>query len=139
MTFWLSLPTTRSTIGSPSRRPGPASIRVHTRGVSHGCCTYACLADLLATWDRLERSGVQPFWCINHGTTTSIYYHDPDENRVELQVDNMSMEAATAFGESEAFRSNPIGTEFEPADMLRRHRAGESQDSLVRWPAEAMV
>src|SRR6202790_644147 len=87
-------------------QPGP-----HTRGVDHVAFTYAGIADLLATWERLERSGAQPFLCINHGTTTSIYYHDPDENRVELQVDNMSMEEALAFGGSPAFRRNHIGIE----------------------------
>ena len=115
-------------------QPGP-----HTRGVDHVAFTYANIADLLATWERLERSGVQPFWCINHGTTTSIYYHDPDENRVELQVDNMSMDEAMAFGQSDAFRRNPIGIEFQPADLLRRQRAGETQQSLVRWPDEALA
>jgi catechol-2,3-dioxygenase len=117
-----------------NEQPGP-----QTRGVDHIAFTYANITDLLATWERLDRSEVRPFWCINHGTTTSIYYHDPDQNRVELQVDNMSMAEALAFGQSGAFRRNPIGIEFAPADLLRRHRAGETQESLVRWPDEALA
>jgi catechol-2,3-dioxygenase len=33
----------------------------------------------------------------NHGLTTSLYYRDPDGNKVELQVDNMTMEQADEF------------------------------------------
>jgi hypothetical protein len=49
------------------------------------------------------------------------------------------MEEALAFGGSPAFRRNPIGIEFQPAELLRRHRAGETQESLVRWPDEALA
>ena len=57
-------------------------------GVDHAAFTYADLGDLLLTYRRLERSGIKPHWCINHGGTTSMYYHDPDHNQVELQIDN---------------------------------------------------
>jgi hypothetical protein len=33
---------------------------------------------------------IRPFYSINHGPTTSLYYTDPDGNRVELLVDNFA-------------------------------------------------
>ena len=58
-------------------------------GTDHIAFTYGDLGDLLHTFRRLKAAGIEPFWCINHGPTTSLYYKDPDGSRVELQVDNL--------------------------------------------------
>ena len=63
-------------------------------GTDHIAFAYADLGDLLYTFERLRRVGIEPFWCINHGPTISLYYKDPDGNRVELQADNMPSAAA---------------------------------------------
>ena len=39
---------------------------------------------------RLRDVGVEPYWCTDHGGTTSFYYKDPDGNGLELQYDNYS-------------------------------------------------
>ena len=57
-------------------------------GTDHVAFTHADLGDLLYTYARLKGEGIEPYWCINHGPTTSMYYKDPDGNRVEFQVDN---------------------------------------------------
>src|ERR1700738_1773698 len=49
--------------------------------------TYPSLGDLLATYRRLAQSDIWPYWTINHGPTISLYYKDPDGNRLELQHD----------------------------------------------------
>ena len=89
--------------------------------------------DLLDTFSRLRDSGIAPFWCINHGPTTSMYFRDPDNNQVELQVDNYAdLADAKAYMQSEAFASNPIGVEFDPEAMLARLRGGARAEELVR-------
>ena len=66
-------------------------------GTDHIAFTYGDLGDLLHTFRRLKAAGIEPFWCINHGPTTSLYYKDPDGSRVELQVDNLpTAERSTA-------------------------------------------
>src|SRR3546814_9089830 len=97
--------------------------------------TYATLADLMATYERLRDKGIRPVFPINHGPTTSMYYADPDGNQIELQVDNYDkIEDATAFFYSEAFAENPVGVEFDPDELLRRLRAGEPEEDLKRRP-----
>ena len=65
--------------GSPA--PDPAAAGVH-----HIAYTYAELGELLSTYRRLKAAGIKPARCINHGPTISMYYKDPDGNRVELRT-----------------------------------------------------
>lgn len=103
-------------------------------GVDHVAYTYPNLGDLLQTYRRLERTGIKPHWCINHGGTTSMYYHDPDRNQVELQIDNFhSHDEINAFLGGPAFTENAIGIDFDPDELLARLEAGESEQELVRW------
>jgi catechol-2,3-dioxygenase len=101
-------------------------------GVDHFSFTYSDLGDLLSTYERLKDDGVTPYWCINHGPTTSLYYRDPEGNQVELQVDNFSAEQAAAWFHSEAFRANPIGVEFHPDVLVEKFRAGTPVSELVK-------
>ncbi len=102
-------------------------------GMDHVAFAYGSIADLLQTYKRLRDAGVAPVWCVNHGTTTSLYYADPDGNQVELQVDNFRSEAEMkAFMASPAFARNPIGVEVDAAELLRRYERGDSLVSLVR-------
>lgn len=104
-------------------------------GVHHVAFTYDSLKDLLENYERLKSVGIAPVFPINHGPTTSIYYADPDHNQLELQVENFdTVEESTQFFFSEAFAENPIGTEFDPADLLARLRAGEPEADLKRRP-----
>ena len=103
--------------------------------VSHVAFSYTTLGELLATYERLAAKGIEPVWPINHGPTVSIYYRDPDGNRVELQVDTMTRAEANEYVASPAFRENPIGVIFDPKDMLNRFRAGVAEAELMRRPA----
>jgi catechol-2,3-dioxygenase len=105
-------------------------------GTDHVAFAHADLGDLLHTYVRLKREGIEPYWCINHGPTTSMYYKDPDDNRVELQVDNFPTAAETnRWIRSGEFAANPIGIIFDPEDLLARYRAGEPIASLTARPA----
>lgn len=100
----------------------------NSAGLHHVAFTYGSLQALLQAFQLREKLGIQPTWCVNHGPTTSIYYKDPDGNSIETQVDNYdTVEEANAFMTSKQFKENPIGTEFDPTDMLRRVEAGADE------------
>lgn len=105
-------------------------------GLDHLAYTFGSLGDLLAAQDRLGALGYQTYCPINHGLTHALYYKDPDGNRVELQVDNFSnMDDAVEFMTS-TYGVNPIGTSFDPDEYRERLRNGESEESILRPPAD---
>jgi len=106
-------------------------------GVNHVAYTYASAADLLNTYARLKRAGILPYWPVHHGTTMSLYYADPDGNRMELQVDCGTVQEAIAWMKSPAFAANPIGVLYDPDALLARLEAGENSDALLAVPAGA--
>ena len=92
--------------GMPDLPPRAAGPQV---GLHHMAFTYRSLDDLLRTYERLKRLGIEPYWPIHHGVTISMYYRDPDGNSVELQVDTFgSMDEAKAYMRSDGFRNNPV-------------------------------
>jgi catechol-2,3-dioxygenase len=108
--------------------PKPAD----TPGVHHVAFTFGSMGELLDNYTRLAARGIRPFRSINHGPTTSMYYVDPDGNRVELQIDNFATaEEGQAWMHSPAFDQNPIGVEYDPDDLVRRFRAGVPVAELV--------
>jgi catechol 2,3-dioxygenase-like lactoylglutathione lyase family enzyme len=105
-----------------------------TSGLDHVSFTYARLADLVATYERLAATGVRPAWCVNHGPTLSLYYADPDGNQAELQVDRFATaDEATEFLGSRAFANHPVGHSVDFDDLVRRFHAGESDLSLLAY------
>lgn len=97
--------------------------------VDHIAFTYPSLTALARTYQSLktqltnesseDESGrpLLPIWCVNHGPTTSLYYRDPDMNKIELQVENFeSVKAADDFMSGDSFQMNPIGVDFDPDD-----------------------
>ncbi len=102
-------------------------------GLHHIAFTLKGLGDLLETYARLKAKGIKPFWCINHGVTTSMYFRDPDNNQVELQVDNFATaRECQAFMKSQAFAKNPIGIEYDPDDFIARLKAGATTRELLQ-------
>jgi len=102
-------------------------------GLDHVAYTLSSLGDLLATYRRLKTLDILPVWPINHGLTTSLYYADPDGNRVEFQVENYpSKKELQDYMRSEAFAKNPIGVEFDPEVLLERFESGEDMEALLR-------
>ena len=105
-------------------------------GLEHFAYTFESLGDLMQTYKRLKSEGISPAWTINHGPTTSLYYDDPDGNRVELQIDNFKSAAeAQAFMDSETFNKNPIGVEFDPEKLLARYEQGDPLEELIKQGA----
>ncbi len=112
--------------------PGLVDRPRHSVGLDHLAYTYANLGDLIATYERLKAAGITPAVTINHGPTTSMYYRDPDGNRVELQIDNFaSVEELNAWFRSGEFRKNPIGTTYDADELARQHHAGVPLETLL--------
>jgi catechol 2,3-dioxygenase-like lactoylglutathione lyase family enzyme len=102
-------------------------------GLDHVAFTYDDLGTLLSTYKRLKAIGIAPRWPVNHGMTTSLYYQDPDGNRVELQFENYPTEdELLAFIEGPEFAANPMGGAFAPEELIRRFENGEPIYPLVR-------
>jgi catechol-2,3-dioxygenase len=118
-------------VAMPQAEPSTGPMRV---GVNHVAFTHRDLAALAHTYRRLKRDGIEPYWTINHGVTTSMYYRDPDGNSIELQIDNFATEQ-----EAEAFMAanladNPVGILFEPEELFARFEAGAPFEELRRRP-----
>ncbi len=105
-------------------------------GLDHVAYTLESLGDLLGTFKRLKALDILPVWPINHGLTTSLYYSDPDGNRVEFQVENFeTKDELNAYMRGEAFADNPIGVDFDPDKLLERFEAGDPVEELLKQGA----
>ena len=101
-------------------------------GIHHVAFTFGSMRELLENYTRLKTKGIRPFRSINHGPTTSMYYADPDGNRVELQIDNFATaEEGQAWMHSPAFDRNPIGVDFDPDELVRKFESGVPVAELV--------
>ena len=105
-------------------------------GVNHVGYTYANIGELLETYDRLKRIGITPYWRVHHGLTLSVYYQDPDGNRMEFQVDCCAnADEAHAFMHSDAFAANPVGVEIDADSLLAQYRNGVPVETLLAQPS----
>jgi catechol 2,3-dioxygenase-like lactoylglutathione lyase family enzyme len=103
-------------------------------GLEHISFAYRHLGELLANYQRLKALGIEPYWTINHGPTISMYYRDPDRNRIELQYDIFSTaEDANGFI-AENYAENFMGIIFDPEEMIQRYEAGVSLAEIVKRP-----
>ena len=118
-------------VGREGTTPYPPGEVYMRSGLAHVAFGYHSLRDLLTAYKQRKNAGIEPVWSVNHGPTTSIYYADPDGNEIETQVDNFhDPEEATDFMNSPQWVENPVGTDIDPDDILRRLETGESEASL---------
>jgi len=117
-------------------RPSLGLVDDERAGLEHIAFTFTTLAQLLATFRRLKDAQILPYWTINHGPTVSIYYKDPDGNRVELQYDVFDREEdLQAFFDGGAYSENFMGIRVDPEALIARYEAGESLASLTARPS----
>jgi len=101
-------------------------------GMEHVAFTFNDLPSLLAAYVHNKEDGIVPFWTINHGPTISMYYRDPDGNKVELQYDVFrDAESVAAFFASGTYEENFMGIIFDPEKMLADYEAGTPLDVLT--------
>ncbi|HVW71475.1 MAG TPA: VOC family protein [Steroidobacteraceae bacterium] len=104
-------------------------------GLEHVAFTYRDLPSLLAAYRWNKERGIEPFWTINHGPTISLYYRDPDGNKVELQHDVFARAAdLEAFFASGAYEENFMGIVFDPEKMIADYEAGVPIGTLTARP-----
>jgi catechol 2,3-dioxygenase len=60
--------------------------------VQHVAFEYQTLDDLLGTYVRLKGLGILPVMAVDEGLQTGLYYTDPDQNSIELNVNNYGNE-----------------------------------------------
>jgi catechol 2,3-dioxygenase-like lactoylglutathione lyase family enzyme len=114
--------------------PGLVSPPPNAYGLEHIAFTYASLGALLANYRRLKHLGIEPYWAINHGPTISMYYRDPDGNKVETQYDVFeSAKEATDFINSN-YGENFMGIIFDPEEMVASYESGVAVADLVKRP-----
>jgi catechol 2,3-dioxygenase len=100
----------------------------------HLAFEYDGFADLMSSYDRMRKGGVEPAFCLDHGLTISLYYRDPEGNFVELQSDNFSdwKLSGEFMRTSPDFAANPIGTFFDPAKVYDEFRSGADFKALQK-------
>lgn len=103
-------------------------------GLEHVSFTYADIGRLLVTYRRLKALGIEPFWTINHGPTVSMYYRDPDGNKVELQVDVFATAEETNAFLDRNYQENFMGIIFDPEEMIQKYEAGVPIAELLERP-----
>jgi catechol-2,3-dioxygenase len=109
-------------------------------GLAHVAYTFRNVGELLSTYRRLKKAGIEPYRPIHHGPTLSMYYHDPDGNSVELQVDCFkTKQEASAYFQTEAFTRNPIGVDFDPETLVAAYERGAPESELLRQPDGPMA
>ena len=114
--------------------PGPLTERQpNAAGLNHVAFTFGGLDDLVDNYERLKKIGITPHRCVNHGVTTSMYYHDPDHNQVELLVDNFATaaEGRAYMKNRKVTDKNPVGIGYEPEELVGRVRAGLRIEELA--------
>ena len=117
-------------------RPDDADTTANSKsGVNHVGYTYATVGELLETYDRLKQLGITPYWRVHHGVTLSMYFQDPDGNRMEFQVDCCAnAEEAHTYMHSDDFAANPIGVEVDFDSLLAQYRNGVPTETLLLQP-----
>jgi len=102
-------------------------------GLHHLQLRFRDLEALFEAYRQMRELGYEPVESSNHGIATSLYYLDPDGNRVELSGMNFPDEAGMKkYMQSEIFQKMPDGVRIDPADIDRRHSDGTPFDEMLR-------
>lgn len=80
----------------------------NSAGMHHLAFTYASVDDLMRVYQHLKRQGIIPAYVMHHGANTSFYYKDPDDNLMELQIDNFGADAQKGLEFFSRFQSHPF-------------------------------
>ncbi|MGD0075807.1 MAG: VOC family protein [Candidatus Binataceae bacterium] len=99
----------------------------HTR-VQHVAFEYDTLDDLLGTYVRLEGLGIQPVMAADEGSQTSFYYLDPDQNSVELNINNYGNDwtATEHMRTASSVANRERRVLVDPEKMIAARQAGAS-------------
>jgi catechol 2,3-dioxygenase len=99
--------------------------RRHAR-LQHVAFEYATLDDLLGTYMRLKGLGILPVMAADESVQTTLYYTDPDQNSVELNVNNYGNEwtATEHVRMASALGDRPRRVFVDPDKMVAARKTG---------------
>ena len=110
--------------------PGAEAVATGRSGLHHMQLRNASMSVLQERYRRLRAAGIEPFQAMDHGSSTSLYYRDPDRNAVEISASNFATnEEVAACLASESYKRNPAGKVIDPAGW-----AGQPQLSGLNTP-----
>ena len=106
--------------------PGAEAVATGRSGLHHMQLRNASMPVLQERYRRLRAAGVAPFQAMDHGSSTSLYYRDPDQNAVEISASNFATneEVETCLA-SENYRRNPAGKVIDPAEWAGQPRLSD--------------
>ncbi|KAF6830921.1 biphenyl-2,3-diol 1,2-dioxygenase 2 [Colletotrichum musicola] len=102
----------------------------NSSGVDHIALQFASVKDLVQVYRQAKDAGIAPDRCINHGVSTSLYYTDPDGNKIEALIEAYDdpEDVQRHMGSLDA--ANIRVVRFNPEELRRRVEAGEDNESL---------
>lgn len=109
--------------------PGLVDKPKRTTGLDHLAFFYPTFGDWIENYERLMTAGISPTGSMHHGITMSIYYRDPDDNGIELSIDNVDKPDWHNWMQNELGK-NLMGAPLNPADLARKYHAGTSEAEL---------
>jgi catechol-2,3-dioxygenase len=112
--------------------PGLVEKPKGSAGLDHLAFFYSTLGDWIETYERLKTAGITPRAPIHHGLSMSLYYRDPDDNGVELSIDNVEKAEWHDWMRNQLGK-NPMGVGFDPDDLARKYHAGVAEPELRRF------
>lgn len=95
--------------------PGAVTVAPGRSGLHHMQLRNASIPVLQERYRRLRAADTAPFQAMDHGSSTSLYYRDPDDNVVEISASNFATyeEVETCLA-SEDYKRNPAGKVIDP-------------------------
>jgi catechol-2,3-dioxygenase len=104
-------------------------------GLDHLAFFYSTFGDWIETYERLKAAHITPRVPIHHGLSMSLYYRDPDDNGVELSIDNVEKSEWHDWMRNQLGK-NPIGVSFDPDELARKYHAGVPESELRHYDSK---
>ena len=83
-------------------------------------------------YHKAKEQGLEPYWTINHGWITGMYYKDPDGNLVEIFFEHWRNHAEFKTNISSDFSDEPIGTNMDIDVLYDMFKKGVSFEELIQ-------
>ena len=83
-------------------------------------------------YHKAKEKGLKPYWTINHGWITGMYYKDPDGNLVEIFFEHWRNKEEFKKNISPDFSEEPIGTNMDIDVLYEMFKGGASFEQLIQ-------
>lgn len=109
--------------------PGLIEKPKRSAGLDHLAFFYTTMGDWITTYERLKAVGIKPKVSVHHGLTMSLYYRDPDDNGIELSIDNVEKSKWHDWMRN-GLKENPLGAPLDPDELAAKYHAGAPEPEL---------